>query len=174
VAFIEPLTFADCWWVAIDLRDEDKRELAVTRDVDDAQSLVESALDSEFKWTAAINSHVPPDFAFGARFLDGGKGAQVWGFGTPRAKSVLRPVTRFIQRVMVPQLLDSGVQYARAISHPANTTSHRWLEHLGFTLRAKLAGIGVRREDMFLFETSAFVHKRNALPTPSTPALVAA
>lgn len=165
---IEPLDYQKAWWTAVDLRLEDRRELRVTRDPDDVEALVASALESEFKWAAMHDfeevAEPLPVFAFGAKLFDGGRRAHVWGFGTPYADSlVLRGVTRFIKRSMVPLLVNSGVIYAQAVSHPENTTAHRWLQRLGFSLKATVPGVGGRKEDMLLFVTSADVHQRNLL-----------
>ena len=156
---IAPLTFDAAWWAAIDLRPEDRRELRVTRDPDDVESLVKDALKSDHKWSASLDEL--PVFAFGATLIDRRRGAHVWAFGSPSAFRVLVPVTRFIKRSMIPLLVDSGVHYAQAISHPENEIAHRWLQRLGFSFQAILPGIGGRNEDMFLFVTSADVHRKS-------------
>ena len=56
---------------------------------------------------------------------------------------------------MIPEILRSGVIEAQAVSHPANTVSHRWLKFLGFRLKATITGVGDRKEDMLLFTVSA-------------------
>jgi hypothetical protein len=64
---------------------------------------------------------------------------------------------------MIPLLVNSGVIYAQAVSHPGNHAAHRWLQRLGFSLKATVPGVGGRKEDMLLFVTSADVHQRNLL-----------
>lgn len=158
---IRPLTFNAAWWVAVDLRPEDRRELAVTRDPDDVESLVRDALRSDYKWSASWTEDWKPlpVFAFGATLTDKGRGAHVWAFGSSDAFRVLIPVTKFIKRSMIPLLVGSGVHYAQAVSHSENETAHRWLQRLGFSLKATIPGIGGRNEDMLLFTTSADVHR---------------
>jgi hypothetical protein len=160
-ATIQPLTFNAAWWAAIDLRLEDRRELSVTRNPDDVESLVKDALNSDYKWAASLDDL--PVFAFGATLIDRRRGAHVWAFGSTCAFPVLVPVTKFIKRSMIPLLVGSGVHYAQAISHPENETAHRWLQRLGFSLKATLPGIGGRNEDMLLFVTSADVHRKSAV-----------
>jgi len=153
-------TFWDFYAVAERLRPQDRRELAVTRDVDDFFSLAMDAYDSFYSRIAFHEDK--PALAFGAVEVNSSV-AQVWAFGTADAVHVLRPVTRFIKRSMIPCLLSQGVREARAISHPDNHAAHRWLKFLGFTLKATIPGVGSRKEDMLLFRTSADVYRRNAV-----------
>jgi hypothetical protein len=125
-------------------------------------------MSSEYRWAARVQSG--PVFAFGAKLFDGGRSAHVWGFGTPDAGPALKAVTRFIKKHMVPQLLSDGVHRAQAISHPANEIAHHWLTHLGFSLKARISGVGSRKEDMLLFETNADVQRRARSSIPLFPA----
>lgn len=150
---IQPPDFLALRHVAVHMREQDRRELAVTRDPGDWASLIGAASFGQ-AWAELASIDGEPTFAYGAT-IAGRDAVQVWAFGTTQAKHVLRAVTRRIQRVMIPRLLELGVKEARAVSHPAHVEAHRWLQYLGFKPEAKISGVGVRGEDMFLFVARA-------------------
>jgi hypothetical protein len=150
---IDQARFADLLFIASNLREEDKRELSVTRDVEDSQGLASAAYASFYRRVAIWDRQAR--FAFGAGWTGNPGVVQVWGFGTPNAQVVLKPVTKFIKHVMIPELLSLGVLEARAISHPEHEAAHRWLKFLGYSPKATVTGIGSRKEDMVLFAVSA-------------------
>ena len=96
-----------------------------------------------------------PVFAFGAAEIENEPRVHVWAFGSLDAVQALKPVTRYIRKLMIPEILRFGFVEAQAVSHPANQTAHRWLQFLGFRLKATITGIGPRKEDMLLFTVSA-------------------
>jgi len=75
----------------------------------------------------------------------------VWAFGTPDFKRVIRPVTRHIQKAMIPVLLKAGFHRAECRALATRYDTRRWLNFLGFRAEAVLSGFGVRREDFILF-----------------------
>lgn len=137
--------------IAARLRPEDRHELAVTRDIEDAETLVHDAFLARYGYIAVAMIDRVPVFAFGvvpAPHLDH---VNAWAFGTVESPRVLREVTKHIKKIMVPKLISLGVQTVQAVSHPENFAAHRWLRHLGFRLQARLSDIGPRNEDMLLF-----------------------
>ena len=150
---IDDANFDDVRFLAINLRPEDRLELSVTRDLRRYEDLAWSAAFSRWRKVAIVERQ--PVFAFGANEIPHEPRVHVWGFGSVDAVQALKPVTRYIKKLMVPEILRSGVIEAQAVSHPANAVSHRWLTFLGFRLKATITGVGVRKEDMFLFTVSA-------------------
>ena len=153
VTIREP-NFHELVTVASRLREADMRELRVTRkDLDRPVKLATAA------WTASVYRRLAlwektPAMAFGASQAPGGS-VQVWGFGTVDTARVIRTVTKFVIRSMIPELLGRGVPSARAIVHPENRSSQAWLQHLGFKPEATLTGLGDRQEEMILYAVSA-------------------
>ena len=96
-----------------------------------------------------------PVFAFGAAEIGKEPRVQVWAFGSVDAIQSLASVTKYIRKSMIPEILQDGFVEAQAVSHPANLIAHRWLQFLGFRLKATITGIGPRKQDMFLFTVSA-------------------
>jgi hypothetical protein len=139
----------DLEFVATHLRKQDVMELSVTRDLDDVPSLVEAANDSVV-CKVAVTKDGEPVFAFGAKYLAPHE-VQLWGFGTDRAPKVSRAVTRYIMQTMIPGLVASKVMIGRALVHPKNRVSQRWLAFLGFEPEATVREIGARKEDMLLY-----------------------
>ena len=150
---IDNANFSDLRFLAINLRPEDALELSVTRDVNDYEGLAWAGACSKWRKVAIWDRR--PVFGFGATKMEHESRVQVWGFGSINAVHALKPVTRYIKRIMIPEILASGAIEAQAISHPANTISHRWLQFLGFRLKATITGVGPRKQDMFLFTVSA-------------------
>ena len=150
---IENANFKDLRFLAMNLRPEDKLELSVTRDTSDYDKLAWAGAYSRWRKVAIWDRQ--PVFGFGATQIPGSAKVHVWGFGCVHAVHALKPVTRYIKRVMIPEILSSGAVEAQAVSHPANQASHRWLQFLGFKLKATITGVGPRKQDMFLFTVSA-------------------
>ena len=150
---IDNARFADLRFLAINLRPEDALELSVTRDLSKYEDLAWAGAYSRWRKVAIWDRR--PVFAFGAAQIENEPRVQVWGFGSLDAVHALKPVTRYIKKFMIPEILKSGAVEAQAVSHPANTVSHRWLQFLGFRLKATITGIGPRKQDMLLFTVSA-------------------
>jgi hypothetical protein len=150
---IDDANFNDLRFLAMNLRPEDTLELSVTRDLKKYEDLAWAGAYAKWRKVAIYDRR--PVFAFGASEIPNEPRVHVWGFGSLDAVHALKPVTRYIRKFMVPEILHSGVIEAQAISHPANQTAHRWLQFLGFRLKAKITGIGPRKEEMFLFTVSA-------------------
>jgi hypothetical protein len=165
---IDDARFNDLRFIAMNLREEDRRELAVTRDPDDYDGLASAAFFSFYRKVAIFDQKAR--FAFGASQTLIPGVVQVWGFGTPAAEKVLKPVTKYIKQSMVPELLSQGVVEARAFSHSSNAAAHRWLEYLGYTPGATISGAGARKKDsLILFSVSAD-DLRRTLPASSLAA----
>jgi len=137
--------------IAADLRPEDRHELAVTREIYDAEELVRDAFAARHTYLAVVNLDDVPIFAFGAVPLVGRSFVQGWAFGRPGSYRVLAAVTRHIKKLMIPRLIELGVQAVQVLSHPDHVRAHIWLRQLGFRLQARVPGIGPRKEEMFLF-----------------------
>jgi hypothetical protein len=140
---LDDLLFIGAW-----VCDDDRKELALTRDPDDYVRLAHDAWESGFKYVVLDNAL--PVFAFGAKQL--GDTALVWGFKTDRGCKAVRVVTKFIRRDMIPALRGAGVRKAICIVHPDNRASQLWLRHLGFTPRATSRDFGTRQEEVLLFQ----------------------
>jgi hypothetical protein len=150
---IDDANFNDLRFLALNLRPEDKLELSVTRDLRKYEDLAWAGAYARWRKVAIWDRK--PVFAFGASEIPREPKVHVWGFGSLDAVHALKPVTRYIRKLMVPEILRSGIIEAQAVSHPANTVSHRWLTFLGFRLKATITGVGARKEDMLLFTVSA-------------------
>ena len=148
---IHDATLEDLMLVGSWLCDEDRIELAATRDPDDYESLALDAWSSPFKMVALAETR--PVFAFGARpSYTGSDTALVWGFKTESGWAAARTVTKYINRVMIPELRAFGIRRAMCLVHPGNVRSQRWLAFLSFRPKATLRGFGPRNQDMLLFQ----------------------
>ena len=150
---IDNANYTDLRFLAMNLRPEDTLELSVTRDTDNYNALAWAGAYS--KWRKVAIHDRRPVFAFGAAEIPNEPRVHVWGFGCTGAVHALKPVTRYIKKVIFPEILLSGAVEAQAVSHPANLVSHRWLQFLGFRLKATITGVGPRKQDMLLFTVSA-------------------
>ena len=148
---IEEATLLDLIKVAQNLRQSDRSELAHTRDANDALALANDAYyPSLFSYVASYDGE--PVFAFGAIPVGRGLGlVQVWGFGTEQSPKIIRGVTKFVVRYIVPRLRASGVTQAQCLIHEDNFLSRRWLEFMGFQSIATLPDLGAGHEGMLLY-----------------------
>jgi hypothetical protein len=95
---INDATYDDLTYIGSWLCDEDRLELALTRNTDDYVALANDAWASKYKYVAL--EEAVPVMAFGARPMQGT--ALVWGFKTERGWGAIRSVTKFIRRTMIP------------------------------------------------------------------------
>lgn len=146
---IEEATLLDLIKVAQSLRQSDRDELVHTRDPNDALALANDAYGPSFLSYVAFYD-AEPVFAFGA-VPAGPDGVQVWGFGTEKSPKVIRGVTKFVVRYMVPRLQAAGVRQAQCVIHEDNFLSRRWLEFMGFQSIATLPDLGAGHEGMLLY-----------------------
>lgn len=153
-------SFEEVLAVARDLREIDRKELAVTRDLSNPTKLAVSAWTAKYRRAAYIDD--VPVFVFGFTLFDDPAHCQVWGFGNEAAPRVMRAVTKFCLRTMIPEMLDLGLLTAQAIGHPDNELSKRWLRRLGYSPTAiTLPGIGAGKHPMILWVTTANEHRHN-------------
>jgi hypothetical protein len=149
---IADATFDDLTYIGSWLCAADRQELAVTRDPDDYVGLANAAARSPL-CKVALDHAATPIFAFGAEPIPGTVMAQVWGFKCDSGWTAILTVTKYIRRIMIPQLREMGIRHAVCIVHPDNSRSLKWLtRNLDFRARATLTGFGTRNEDMILMQ----------------------
>lgn len=155
IAIRQP-SFDDLLHVAGNLRAKDREELSITRDLSVPATLATAAWCAKYRRMAYLDDK--PVFAFGVSAVTHDHG-QAWGFGTDKSPRVLRAVTKYIKRTMIPEQLDAGLTAVQALGQPDNDVSWRWLSHLGFSPIANLAGIGAGGRDLILWVTTSDEHR---------------
>ena len=146
---IHEATFDDLTYIGSWLCDDDREELALTRNPDDYVSLANDALRSTV-CKVVVNDTALPVMAFGAKTE--GRNAVVWGFKTARAAPAIGLVTKYIRRIMIPALRDIGVRRAVCVVHPRNKASQDWLALLGFKAAGARRDIATQQEEVVLFQ----------------------
>lgn len=142
------LNHSDLLYVADNMREWDRREVFATRWDDDASGLCDAIIaGGEFGWVAGQDL---PVAAFGAIPTWQGNW-QVWMFATDRWPEVALGVTRFIKKVMIPALEESGCHRAECRSMEGHDVAHRWLESLGADKESELPHYGRNGETFYLY-----------------------
>jgi hypothetical protein len=77
--------------------------------------------------------------------------ANVWCFGTDDWQSAILSMTKNVHRVIVPELIRSGVARAECAALASRADTAKWLPMLGLKPEAVLAGFGHQREDFILY-----------------------
>jgi len=72
-------------------------------------------------------------------------------FGTPKWRSIIKPMTRWSRDFVIPALKNSGYHRGEAYVLATHTDSRRWIELLGGEVEALLKGYGRGREDFLLY-----------------------
>jgi hypothetical protein len=148
---INDATFDDLVYIGSWLCDADRAELAATRDPDDYVALARDAWRSPIKKVVLDNAL--PVFAFGANPTGTESDlATVWGFKTRQGVRAIRQVTKYIRKIMIPELRAMGIRHAACLVHADNNASKKWLSHLGFRPKATLREFGTHNEEMILFQ----------------------
>jgi hypothetical protein len=145
-----PVTAAGLRYIVGNLRPRDRREIFALRWNDDEEQLVQeiSAAAGELwrMWSlegepVAVNGVVPVR-----------PGVVIAGaFGTPRWRSIIKPMTRWSLDYVIPLLRRANYHRGEAYVLSENTDSRRWIELLGGEVEAVLKGFGRQREDFLLY-----------------------
>lgn len=77
---------------------------------------------------------------------------QVWMLATDKFDKIGLSLTKWVLRVMIPQLFDElGLHRGEAQSLSTHTVAHRWMEHLGAVKESTLRGFGRKGEDFVTY-----------------------
>ncbi|MGJ4857059.1 hypothetical protein ACN6KF_003043 [Labrys sp. La1] len=146
---IKPATLRDMTWIAVHMREQDRREIrAVIDESDTAIGAMLYGSSQGLAWCAWIND--TPVCAFGVTRLFHGLGS-AWAYGSKSMVRTIPAVTRFAMRTMKPMLVAEGfrrIEVRTAIDHDI---SHRWLERLGFTLEGTARDYGAGGLDFLTY-----------------------
>ncbi|MDQ0392195.1 hypothetical protein [Labrys monachus] len=127
---ILPATLRDMTYVAVNMREADRREIrAVFPGTDTAIGIALFEASPGLAWTAWTGGS--PVCAFGISRLFPGLGSG-WAYGTRAMAAAMKPVTRFCLRDVAPRLRRDGFRRIEVRSAIGHDLSHRWLECLGF------------------------------------------
>ena len=148
-----PLELHTLFAVLEDLRDWDRREIFATLEEQDPFDLAEKIVFLPGVQGAVFSSQGAPVAAAGATPLWPGV-AGVWAFGTDRFPEVGLAATRYVRRVLTPNLLAAGFHRAECKSMEGHEEAHRWLEACGLHREATHPKYGRNGET---FHTYAFV-----------------
>ncbi|WP_448953062.1 hypothetical protein [Labrys neptuniae] len=146
---IRPATLRDMTWVAVHMREQDRREIkAVIDESDTAIGAMLFAASPGLAWCAWLGDS--PVAAFGVSRLFHGLGSG-WAYMSPRGLRTVPAITRFALRTVKPLLIAEGfrrIEVRTAIDHDL---SHRWLERLGFDLEGTARDYGAGGLDFLAY-----------------------
>src|SRR5690349_19657860 len=112
------------------MRESDRREIFATRTPDDRILLAHQAADfSRFGAVIATDAGTPV-CALGAVGQWPGLW-NVWMFATDDWPRIAIGATRYVRRVLIPNLVNAGAHRAECKSIEGHKPAHRWLELLG-------------------------------------------
>lgn len=141
-------------YIIANMRDIDRREIYGMREPprDDPDVLLDdvctvSRLGPMMTWFASDGEPVAVNGAWRRDLFT----ADVWAFGTPRWREIVKPMTRHALRVMVPWLLSEGFQRAECLALAERADTRRWLPRLGMRQETVLAEVGHQRQDYVLY-----------------------
>ncbi len=149
MADIRPATFIDLAYVAINMRDWDRREifatLRVTQPVDFAELTMRV---SDLAWIVYRDNE--PVIAFGAGEMWSGVW-NVWAFGTDKFPKAGLSATRFMRKV-IPEIMDErSIHRIECKSMEGHTEAHKWLNALGLYRESEHPGFGKNRETFYTY-----------------------
>jgi hypothetical protein len=146
---IRPLNFMDLAYVAMNMREWDRREIFATAITDNPVDFAKIIANWGGPGWVAYKD-LEPVVAFGAAPLWKGV-CSVWAFGTDRFPEVGLSVTRFMRKTMAPMLIEMGVHRAECKSMEGHTEAHAWLESLGLSREAEHPGYGSNGETFYTY-----------------------
>jgi len=123
-----PVTYESALFVAERMREWDHREIYATRWTEDPRVVaMDCAGAGSFSWCAGLEK---PIAVIGAIPTWPG----VWSvfmFATDDFRRISFSLTKFVKRVMIPALRQTGAHRAECCSIEGHEIAHRWLELLG-------------------------------------------
>lgn len=147
---IVKVNYDDLFYVANNMRQEDKEEIFATRWDDDPESMcleiVNSPHISAYANTMGIDR---PIAAIGAVPMWPGVWS-VWMFATPEFHKIGKSMTKYVRDIMIPNLRKHGHR-AECRSHRNHKKAHRWLEMLGAKRESTLESFGKDKQDFFVY-----------------------
>lgn len=148
-----PLTTDFVRPVARQMRESDRREIFATRQPDDRELLAHQAAEvSRFGAVFGLDSGEPVA-ALGA--VEQWPGLwTVWMFATAQWPQVALSTTRYVRRILIPQLIGAGAHRAECKTLMGHHTAQRWMELLGAHHEATHPDYGIGRETFFTYAWS--------------------
>jgi hypothetical protein len=151
---IRPGTPRDLCFIAANLRDQDRQEIAASALI---ESMTEAAMLSWYSsgpdwcWTAWLDEQ--PQAAFGISAVRNWQPhmRSAWAWGTARFKRCAPAITRFCVREWPQSLIESGVTRVEIRSLKGHDLAHRWLSGLRARREAELVNYGVHGETFELW-----------------------
>ena len=143
-----PITYGDALYIAEHMREWDRREVFAGLWTDSPYEVVQHALLWKPGWTAYFG--LKPIALVGAFPTHPG----VWSVGmvaTDEFPKIGKKLTRFVKRVMIPALVETGAHRAECCSMVGHEEAHRWLKLLGAHEEALHKGFGRGQEDFIRF-----------------------
>lgn len=119
------------------------------------------ALDLSKAWV--VYKDRDPVFIFGLKHLVG-KTWTLWGLGTPEAKAILRPMSKWATRVWTPAAFSCGLIDRIEVRVPLSSSgSWGWLLWLGGNIDARLNCFGAHGEDFILMSMTRTGYEQRKL-----------
>lgn len=141
--------FDDVVRVAENMRAADAREIFATRWDEDRVRLAAEAVNySTYAWVARYREE--PVAALGA-IEETPHVFNVWMFATDRWRKVAGPVTRHVEAVAIPALLEAGANRAYCRSIEGHEVAHAWLKRLGAVRESTQPGVGKNGEAFHVY-----------------------
>ncbi len=156
--WVDDLTTFDIDTVAKNMRPEDVAEFDCWGlSLEQAVEVFKAAPRSHAKVALVDNK---PVFAWGISKARGGCYG-LWGFGTPEAKKIIRPLTRYGKTTWLPGVFATG-EVSRIDVHVPLKSSHSWswLMWLGCKIETRLRYFGAHGEEFLLLAYTVDEAKR--------------
>ncbi len=151
-------TLADLEYCAMQMREDDKREIynvvphGFQNPLALAKRVNESIARGDFALCCALDDR--PVCCLGWAELHPGV-LEAWAYATDEFPRVSTELTKFVKRQLRPSLLGHlGIHRMQAISRHDHVKAHRWLGVLGFRKEATLNAYGSDGADYFMFRAS--------------------
>ena len=131
--------------VVENMREMDRKEIFGLRWSDDPMALVDDCMRRPGLDYMFFLEGIPVAIV-GAKF-DRPHVASVYMFATDNFPKIGKMMTKFIIRVIIPALVESGVHRAHCIAHADYHEVHKWLEGLGATKETTHTAFGRSGDD---------------------------
>lgn len=146
--WLRKVTFPAALDVALRMREWDQREIFACRWNDNPADLARDCTAfPDFCWVAGEER---PIAVIGAQPMRPGVWC-VFMFATDDFLKIRFSMTRFVKRVMVPALVQSGAHRAECHSMEGHTEAQAWLQALGAVRECTLVGYGRNGENFASF-----------------------
>jgi hypothetical protein len=147
-------TLRDASFVAVNMRQQDRREIGCLSDLSNPAAFAAAIVSASQGWAYCAHLKGQPVAAFGCVPILPRVGS-AWAYGTPAMVRAVPAISRFMRHEFGPALIESGITRVEVRTIEDHDISHKWLAALGARCETEPYECGANGERFVTYAWSA-------------------